>query len=101
MASCIVFQVTPTGPPSAYSSPGGYTLLPWSVGDATFSAGAYSCPVGSHLMMTVEEVNSMPKPGIPDAQLMRESFFMSFGLVLACFMVGKMAGAVLHVIRRG
>lgn len=40
-------------------------------------------------------------PPFPDAALMRESFFMSFGLVLGCFVVGKMVGAVLHIIRRG
>lgn len=40
-------------------------------------------------------------PSTPDAVLMRESFFMPFGLVLGCYVVGKMIGAILHVIRRG
>ena len=89
------------GVSSAMSTPDNYTLLPWSLGDATYSSGNYECPTGSHLVMTIAEVNAMPKTGVPDAVLMRESFFMSFGLVLACFIIGKMAGAVLHVIRRG
>lgn len=99
MASCIVFQVTtPSGPTSAISVPGGYTVLPWSVGDATFSAGAYSCPVGSHLVMTITEVNARAA-SVPDPQLMRENFFMSFGLVIGCWFIGKMVGSVLHLLR--
>lgn len=99
MAICIVLQATSSGPPSAISSPGGYTLLPWSQGDATLSGGQYACPVGSHLVMTIAEVNAMPKAGIPDGELMKETFFLSFGLVMACYLMGKFTGAVLQLIR--
>ena len=102
MALCIVIQATPMGgPPFAMSTPGNYTLLPWSLGDATYSSGNYECPTGSHLVMTIAEVNAMPKTGVPDAALMRESFFMSFGLVLGCYLLGKCVGAVLKLIKGG
>ncbi len=102
MATCIVIQATAAGgPQSAMSAPGGYTLLPWSQGDATLSGGAYSCPVGSHLVMSIAEVNAMPKTGVPDEVLMRDNFFMSFTLVLSCYLLGKFVGAVLHLVRKG
>ena len=100
MAACITFdRATVAG--DSVGSPGGLTYASWFAGDATYSAGGYTCAAGTHLVMTVAEVNAMPKTGVPDAALMRESFFMSFGLVIGCYLVGKMAGAVLNVIRRG
>ena len=38
-------------------------------------------------------------PSVPDAALMRETFFLSFGLVIGVWFVGKCAGAVLRLIR--
>ncbi len=49
--------------------------------------------------MTVQEVNALPKTGVPDGELMRETFFMSFGLVIGIWFVGKCAGAVLRLIK--
>lgn len=100
MATCIRFEVSGSGAAAA-SSATGERILPWAVGEAAFSGGEYSCPQATHLIMTIGEINAMPKSGVPDAALMRESFFMSFGLVLSCYLIGKLAGAVLHVIRRG
>lgn len=98
MATCIYFEASGSGQAGAVSATG-KTVLPWSVGDATYSGGQYSCAIGSHLVMTVEEVNAMPKTGVPDAELMRETFFMSFGLVIGIWFVGKCAGAVLRLIK--
>ncbi|PIF90268.1 hypothetical protein CLU86_1149 [Acidovorax sp. 62] len=49
--------------------------------------------------MTTAEVNAMPKTGVPDADLMRETFFMSFGLVIGIWCAGKCVGAVLRLIK--
>lgn len=99
MAICIDLQATfAAGPPSAISSPSGYRVLPWSIGDAVFSGGVYSCPTGTHLLMTVAEINTRAA-SVPDAQLMRESFFLSFSLILGCYVLGKLVGAVLNVIK--
>lgn len=106
MAICIVLDVSQGGPPSAASA-GGLRVLPWGAGadvatsQASYSAGQYSCPVGSHLVMTIAEVNAMPKTGVPDEVLMRDNFFMSFTLVLSCYLLGKFVGAVLHTVRKG
>ncbi|WP_428002308.1 hypothetical protein [Acidovorax sp.] len=100
MATCIFLEVSGTGPGTAVSATG-KTVLPWSVGDATYSAGQYGCSVGSHLVMTIAEVNAMPKTGVPDEVLMRDNFFMSFTLVLSCYLLGKFVGAVLHLVRKG
>lgn len=98
MATCIYFEVSGGGFGRAESATG-KTLLPWSVGDATYSGGQYACANGSHLLMTVQEVNAMPKTGVPDAELMRETFFMSFGLVIGIWFTGKCVGAVLRLIK--
>lgn len=38
-------------------------------------------------------------PSVPDAALMRETFFLSFGLVVGVWFVGKCVGAVLRLIK--
>ena len=98
MATCIHFEVSEAGAGRAVSA-SGQTLLPWAVGDATYSGGQYACASGSHMVMTVQEVNALPKTGVPDAELMRETFFMSFGLVIGVWFVGKCVGAVLRLIK--
>lgn len=56
MALCIVVEVSTGGPGSAASATG-KTLLPWVVGDASFSGGSFSCPVGSHVLLTGAEAS--------------------------------------------
>jgi acetoacetate decarboxylase len=97
MATCVVFETT-TGPTNR-GSPSLSTIATWKVADGVLSAGEWSCPAGTHLVMTIAEVNAMPKAGIPDAALMKETFFLSFGLVMACYLMGKFTGAVLQLIR--
>lgn len=101
MPSCVLVQAATLSGPGQASNVASHNVLPWVYSDAIFDGGVYSCATGAHMLMTVAEYNAMPKSGVPDAQLMRESFFMSFGLVLSCYLIGKLAGAVLHVIRRG
>lgn len=97
MALCIVIEASTSGPGTAVSA-SGLRFLTWSEGDAVFSGGAYSCPTGTHLLMTVAEINTRAA-SVPDAQLMRESFFLSFSLILGCYVLGKLVGAVLNVIK--
>ena len=59
MALCIAIEVSASGSPSAASATG-KTLLPWIVGDAAYSAGSYSCPTGSHVLLTVAEAGQTP-----------------------------------------
>lgn len=59
MALCIAIEVSGGGPASAISATG-KTLLPWIVGDASYSAGSYSCPAGSHVLLTVAEAGQTP-----------------------------------------
>lgn len=108
MAICLfISQSAAGGQGVAFSRDGGINVLPWVLGEATFVDGQYSCPViqnvpeGSHLLLTVAEANALPRTGVPDAALMRDNFFLSFGLILSCYLLGKMVGAVLEIIKRG
>lgn len=70
MALCLFIEASASGPPSAASATG-KTLLPWAVGDATLSGGSYTCPSGSHLLLTVAEANqqiSLPPLQITTAE---------------------------------
>lgn len=101
MAVCIAFEAAVNRRTPVYSSPSSFQNVAWSTSEAALTSGAYSCPSGAHLLLTVEEVNALPRAGTPDPALMSETFFLSFGLVLGCFVVGKLVGSVLHIIRRG
>lgn len=98
MAQCVVFESIQSGQGSLQSTSGRSFAL-WSSGQATYSAGEYSCSSGMYLVMSVAEVNAMPKTGVPDAVVMRDQFFLSFGLVLSCWLLGRMVGSVLHLIK--
>lgn len=97
MALCLLIeQGFANGKPVTSTS--GYQWIPFSASQATFNAGQYACPTGSHLVLTTAEINQSPT-NIPDAELMRESFFMSFGLILGCYVLGKFVGSVLDLIK--
>lgn len=98
MATCIHFEAS-QGRLFAPVSATGKTVIAWSAGDATYSGGQYACADGSHLVMSVQEVNASQTTGVPDASLMRETFFLSFGLVVSCWVLGKFVGAVLELIK--
>lgn len=51
--------------------------------------------------MSVAEVNAMPKSGVPDGQLMQQHFFMALTLILTCYVVSKLVGSVLQMVRKG
>lgn len=101
MATCVQFDsLLASGRPLTVQGSGvNAPALAGSYGAAVLSNGTYSCAVGDHLLLTVAEVNAMPKSGVPDAELMKETFFLSFGLVMACYLMGKFVGAVLQLIR--
>jgi hypothetical protein len=99
MATCLSFEqfkVIGLNQPQSLS---GKNITTWSDGEAVFESGVYTCPVGTHLLMTVAEINNMPKTGVPDAALMREHFFMSFGLVIGIWLLGKCVGAILRLFK--
>lgn len=92
MSVCVI--VHPVGT-SITTRAGGVVVLtePLIGTDETCSSGL--------VLLTIAEVNAMPKTGVPDEALMRDNFFMSFTLVLSCYLLGKFVGAVLHLVRRG
>lgn len=94
MALCLIIE-----PQYKIASESGNIILPWAQLEAEYSNGQYSCFSGTHLLMTVAEINAMPKAGVPDAVVMRDHFFLSFGLVLSCWLLGRMVGSVLHLIK--
>lgn len=107
MALCIVLQPTLAGgPSSAISTPGGYTVLPWSMGEATKTGDQYACPAGTHLLMTVEEVNTPPEfeLDLPALGITPESILLvgSFGaaLVLGSYFTGWAVGLAKDLIKK-
>ena len=99
MAFCIAFNHLKAGLNNVVDSVGQVPFVALAAAEATNVDGSFSCPAGAYIVMTVAEVNAMPKTGVPDAELMRETFFMSFGLVIGIWFVGKCAGAVLRLIK--
>lgn len=62
MASCLQLSVSGIGQASAATAINGvltYAPLPWVLGDAVLTNGVYSCPSGSHLLLTYQEVNAL------------------------------------------
>lgn len=101
MALCIVLQPTLAGgPSSALSTPGAYTVLPWSLGDATKTGTQYACPTGTHLLLTVEEVNAPPQ--IPlDAGDVAQAYAWGISAVIVLWSVGFVVGLIVNTIKKG
>lgn len=59
-------------------------VVPISVEDATQTSAGFSCSTGSHLLLTVAEVNALEGLGSPNAERMADmqSLFYAFLLVL-------------------
>jgi len=80
------------------------TQIGTRVDGVTISSVALVAPdpscTGDYRIYTSQEISALGAgSNVPDAQLMRESFFMSFGLVLGCYLLGKCVGAVLRLIK--
>lgn len=100
MAFCLDFNRLTVGSSPVVTD--GTTQQPFvalAAAPATQTDGVYTCGAGAYVVLTVAEVNTLPKAGVPDAQVMRETFFMSFGLVIGIWCVGKCVGAVLRLIK--
>lgn len=105
MALCIAIQPTGVGgPSSAISAPGGYTVLPWSVGEAALVDGAYVCTTGTHLLMSVAEVNAKPALDLQALGITAEHIVivasMGAALVLASYFSGWGVGLAKDLIKK-
>lgn len=104
MATCILFDNT-AGPVNR-SATTGITVATWRMGDATYSDGVYTCPSGTHLVLTVAEVNKppeftldLPALGItPETILLVAS--MGGALVLGSFFAGWGVGIAKGLIKK-
>lgn len=102
MAFCVEFNALSVGSSTATlsgSSQPAYVAV--SYGRSSSANGQYTCASGSYLVMSVAEVNAMPKSGVPDGQLMQQHFFMALTLILTCYVVSKLVGSVLQMVRKG
>ncbi|MDH4447352.1 MAG: hypothetical protein QE488_06910 [Acidovorax sp.] len=95
MPQCV--RVLPVETPFARNLDGGEnftTMYPMVVVDP-------SCSTDLRIFTTQEISSPGGSAGVnlPDPVLMRESFFMSFGLVISCWILGKFVGAVLELIK--
>lgn len=95
MAACLI--IAPEVSAGA-SGPGNVTNLPWVVSQVALSE-VRSCPAGSFVLLSQSEylVSSAP----PTSADISASFFGAFGLLLACYMLGKFVDGPLSLIRRG
>jgi hypothetical protein len=97
MPQCV--KVLPAGQFVVHSGTGTYLHSPH---DLVIVDGA--CTAGLRIY-TQEEITALVSAGsgtgtnTPDAALMRETFFMSFGLVIGIWFIGKCVGAVLRLIK--
>ena len=80
MALCLAIEQTPTGASTNAQSVSGYRDLPWSLGPAVLTDGVYSCATGTHLLLTVEEVNAPPSLSVAPDQVAKA---YGWGLLLA------------------
>lgn len=105
MALCLSIQPTsPGGPPSAISVPGGYTLLPWALAEASKVDGEYVCTSGTHLLLSVAEVNAKPALDLQALGITAEHIVIvaSLGaaLVLSSYFSGWGVGLAKDLIKK-
>ncbi|CAN7542693.1 hypothetical protein LJR118_003924 [Acidovorax sp. LjRoot118] len=106
MALCITLQATLSGGPGAAISTSGYTLLPWVMGEATKTGDQYACPSGTHLLMTIAEVNTPPEfvLDLPALGITPEHILfvagMGAALVLSSYLSGWGVGLAKDLIKK-
>jgi len=81
-------------------------MLPWVTGEAMKTGDQYACPVGTHLLMTVEEVNTPPEFTLDLEQLgiTPESIVlvgsMGAALVFGAYFAGWAAGIAKGIVKK-
>lgn len=99
MALCIAIEgVLATGRPA--NSTTGLLNAAWSAGEATKTGTQYACPTGTHLLLTVEEVNAPPQ--IPlDAGDVAQAYAWGISAVIVLWSVGFVVGLIVNTIKKG
>ncbi len=100
MALCLAIEKTPTGASKNVQSVSGYHDLPWSLGPAVLTDGVYSCATGTHLLLTVGEVNAPPSLSVAPEQVAK-AYGWGLGTVLVLWAIGWSVGVLVGVIRKG
>lgn len=71
-----------------------------AVGAAVLTDGVYSCTTGTHLLLTVAEVNELPSlPVAPEH--VAKAYGWGLGTVLVLWAIGWAVGVFVGVIRKG
>jgi len=113
MAACIALEGGIAGPLPAYSTGGSvtvgsapvrnansYTSFAWVVGDAAKAGDQWACPSGTHLLLTVDEVNAPPSLSVAPEQVAK-AYGWGLGTVLVLWAIGWSVGVLVGVIRKG
>lgn len=103
MALCILLEATAGGGASAISL-SGKTLLPWSLSEASKVDGEYVCTSGTHLLMSVAEVNAKPSLDLQALGITAEHIVivasMGAALVLASYFSGWGVGLAKDLVKK-
>jgi hypothetical protein len=71
-----------------------------AVGAAVLADGVYSCATGTHLLLTVAEVNAAPSLPVAPEQVAK-AYGWGLGTVLVLWAIGWAVGVFVGVIRKG
>ena len=71
-----------------------------AVGAAVLADGVYSCATGTHLLLTVAEVNAAPSLPVAPEQVAK-AYGWGLGTVLVLWAIGWSVGVLVGVIRKG
>lgn len=71
-----------------------------AVGAAVLADGVYSCATGTHLLLTVAEVNAPPSLPVTPEQVAK-AYGWGLGTVLVLWAIGWAVGVFVGVIRKG
>lgn len=104
MALCIAIDgITAAGRPAA-STTHGYAQLPWSLAEASMVDGEYVCTSGTHLLMSVAEVNAKPALDLQALGITPETILivasMGAALVLGSYFSGWGVGLAKDLIKK-
>ncbi len=103
MALCLLIEASGGGPGTALSATG-KTLLPWVLAEASKVDGEYVCTSGTHLLMSVAEVNAKPALDLQALGITAEHIVIvaSLGaaLVLSSYFSGWGVGLAKDLIKK-
>ena len=65
------------------------------------SGGAWDCPTGSQQIVNIDAAQSSSGSAMPPVEDVAKVWSVGFSLVMVCFVVGRVVGTVLEMIRKG